>query len=74
MSKMIEELQEGISRLSAENARLKEELSQVKELLKKAVNHLDYCGFGDAWERECSQQLQEELDYWKEQQGEEEGE
>ena len=60
---------EDVGKLQAENARLKEELSQVKELLKKAVNHLDYCGFGDAWERECSEGLQKELKKWEEEQG-----
>jgi len=38
------------------------ELEKVKRLLKDAYDHLNYCGYGDAWERECSEKLQEELD------------
>ena len=29
--------------------------------LKDALYHLDYCGWGDAWERECSEDLRKEL-------------
>jgi len=28
------------------------ELLKVKELLKKAYDHLEYCGYGDTWERQ----------------------
>ena len=38
MSKMTEELQEGISRLSAENARLKELNREIVEALKWLLN------------------------------------
>jgi hypothetical protein len=38
------------------------ELDKVKRLLKEAYNHLDYCGWGDSWERECSEDLRKELD------------
>lgn len=33
----------------------KEQLSQILEALKAASDHLDYCGYGDSWERECAQ-------------------
>lgn len=26
----------------------------VAKLLDDAADHLDFCGFGDAWERECA--------------------
>lgn len=34
------------------------------EALKEAVQHLDYCGYGDSWERECAREakLPERLD------------
>lgn len=38
------------------------ELEKVKRLLKGAYEHLNYCGWGDSWERECSKGLQKELD------------
>lgn len=38
------------------------ELKKVKSLLKDAYDHLNYCGWGDSWERECSEQLRRELD------------
>ena len=50
---------------------VKKENTRLKELLCKAIDHLDYCGYGDAWERECSRDLQVELDQWQEQQKEE---
>lgn len=31
-----------------------EEYKKLAELFKEAVNHLDYCGYGDNWERECA--------------------
>ena len=37
------------------------ELDKVKRLLRRAYDHLEYCGFGDQWERECSEELQNEL-------------
>ena len=41
------------------------ELEKVKRLLRRAYDHLEYCGFGDQWERECSEELQKELsDYF----------
>lgn len=27
---------------------------QLYEALELAAAHLDYCGYGDAWERECA--------------------
>ena len=32
-------------------------LRKVVMALKAARDHLDYCGYGDAWERECAQAL-----------------
>ena len=30
-----------------------------KELAKELYDHLNYCGWGDSWERECSEELQD---------------
>ncbi len=30
-----------------------------KGLAKELAEHLDYCGWGDSWERECSEDLRE---------------
>lgn len=32
------------------------------DTLVKAKEHLEYCGYGDAWERECSGDLEKEID------------
>lgn len=34
-----------------------EDIIKLRAALKAAGEHLDYCGYGDAWERECSQGL-----------------
>ena len=31
-----------------------EEIQQVVDALKAASDHLEYCGYGDNWERECA--------------------
>lgn len=30
---------------------------QLVEVLEVAQSHLDYCGYGDSWERECARVL-----------------
>jgi len=40
---------------------MESELNKIKRLLKAAYDHLEYCGWGDAWERECSEDLRKEL-------------
>jgi len=39
-------------------------IKDLYEGLKAASEHLDYCGYGDEWERECaeSQDLQEKIE------------
>lgn len=37
-------------------------LRAVFELLYQAKQHLEYTGYGDAWERECSEELRKALD------------
>lgn len=32
------------------------------ETLVKAKEHLEYCGYGDSWERECADGLDKEID------------
>ena len=48
---------------STENSNLKRELAtkdtlieQLRDALQAAANHLDYCGYGDSWERECARE------------------
>ena len=36
-------------------------IKQLGETLQKASDHLDYCGYGDSWERECSQTLEKDI-------------
>lgn len=30
-------------------------INQLADALEQASSHLDYCGYGDAWERECAE-------------------
>lgn len=30
-------------------------LQTIGEALELASNHLDFCGYGDSWERECAE-------------------
>jgi hypothetical protein len=32
----------------------KELIKVLGEALQEAADHLDYCGYGDSWERECA--------------------
>ncbi len=32
----------------------KQEYKKLLKVLKKAQQHLDYCGYGDKWEQECA--------------------
>lgn len=41
---------------------MESEIEKLKRLLWAAYNHLDYCGWGDKWEREVSANLRKELD------------
>ncbi len=40
----------------------KKEYENVYELLKEAYDHLEYCNYGDTWERECAEKLSKKLD------------
>lgn len=33
----------------------KEIIKQLKKALTNAQEHLEYCGYGDNWERECAE-------------------
>lgn len=33
---------------------------ELEKFAKELLEHLDYCGWGDSWERECSKPLQDE--------------
>jgi acyl-CoA reductase-like NAD-dependent aldehyde dehydrogenase len=44
--------------LSEANARVK----QLTKALQAASDHLDYCGYGDKWEREVSEKLPKQIE------------
>lgn len=44
---------------------LKEKLRKTEDLLEEAIGHLDYCGYGDTWERQVAQALKEKLTNWE---------
>lgn len=43
---------------------LRDQIDQLRKALQAASDHLDYCGYGDRWERECAQEmkLREEIE------------
>ena len=43
---------------------LRKQVKLLREALTDAKAHLDYCGYGDAWEREIAraQKLEEKID------------
>ena len=41
---------------------MESEIEKLKRLLWGAYEHLDYCGWGEKWEREISVNLRQELD------------
>ena len=42
-----------------------EKLRKTEDLLEEAIGHLDYCGYGDTWERQVAQALKEKLTNWE---------
>jgi hypothetical protein len=40
-------------------------LEEALEMVKQLEAHLDYCGWGDSWERECAEPLMKELEEFK---------
>ena len=36
---------------------MKDMADRLAEVLREASEHLDYCGYGDSWERECAGDL-----------------
>ena len=50
------------TKISCEKCRNKiKHLRKLKRLLKDAFDHLEYCGWGDSWERSCSEDLRKEF-------------
>jgi len=39
---------------------MNKEFEKASELIMKLYEHLEYCGWGDSWERECSGKLRDE--------------
>lgn len=41
-----------------------EKVKVLRQALRAAMDHLDYCGYGDSWERECAKEakLEETLE------------
>ena len=48
------EIVEMLVRRDAKITELQEEVRQLREALQKAKEHLEYCNYGDSWERECA--------------------
>jgi hypothetical protein len=40
---------------------LKARIKLLTETLQRASDHLDYCGYGDNWERQCSGTLEADI-------------
>ena len=53
-----------IDRLNGENTALKAQVNELREALQLASDHLDYCGYGDSYERECAREskLEEKIE------------
>jgi hypothetical protein len=47
--------------ITEELVKLQKQVAQLREVLQAASDHLDYCGYGDAWERECAGDLEERI-------------
>ena len=47
---------------SEANARLIAAAPDLLEALQCALDHLEYCGYGDSWERECALTGEDPLD------------
>ena len=62
MSKMIEELQEGISRLSAENARLKDEKNELKGINIALSNIIEHATKNNKQQKELNREMVEVLE------------
>jgi len=39
--------------------KLETKIKRANDLIRELVDHLEYCGWGDSWERECSEALRE---------------
>lgn len=60
----IEELTAQCERLRKDEQKWREtvaELAESLEMVRRLEEHLDYTGWGDSYERECSEQLRKEL-------------
>lgn len=53
-----------LKKAGAKIGSLRKALKQTREALNDAKEHLDYCGWGDTWERECAKEqgLQPKID------------
>lgn len=51
---LIGQQEEAADELLCEIDRLKEINAELLSALEAAEGHLDYCGYGDSWERECA--------------------
>lgn len=43
-----------LSKLAAALAEARENVKRLHDALQHASDHLEYCGYGDNWERECA--------------------
>lgn len=45
------------------------DIKELTEFCLELIDHLDYTGWGDSWERECSENLRERAEAFKEKYG-----
>jgi hypothetical protein len=53
-AKMSNDIKWNVNKKDRELIEMRELLIEAKEALELAHDHLDYCGWGDSWERECA--------------------
>lgn len=44
-------------------------LEEALELIDELVAHLEYCGWGDSWERECAEPLMKQVEEFNDKRG-----
>jgi hypothetical protein len=43
-----------LEKLKVEHCTLRRKARMIRDALEAAYEHLEYCGYGDSWERECA--------------------
>ena len=58
----VAELEAAVTRQAETIVAQSARVAELETLAVELVGHLDYCGWGDSWERECSEELQKRAD------------